>query len=284
MIFIKRTLILIVIVLCFNVCAIAQQLSLQLVGGLMNYGGDLQSQGYTFKQAHPTVGINALYQFNHFGVRAGFAYGKVSARDKLTTTYKKRNLNFHSDVVEGSLDIEYDFFSLEKDSKIVPYVFAGIGVYHYNPYTFYQKQKVYLQPLGTEGEGLAAYPDKKLYSLTGFEDPYGIGVRYKISSNLLLGVEYNSRLLFTDYLDDVSTVYPDKDELYKGRGQLAVDLSYRGKDTEFPSGSIRGNPRQNDNYYSSVITLTYIFPERSTFGNSSNRRHSSRSLSCPKVR
>lgn len=277
----------IVIFLCvfLSKISLAQQFNLQLATGLMNYGGDLQSQLYTFKKSKPTIGINGLYQIKHIGLRAGFAYGRVSAQDKLTSKFEKRNLRFSSNIIEANLCFEYDFFSVDKNSKIVPYVFAGAGVFHFNPYTYYKKQKIYLQPLGTEGEGLAAYPDKKLYSLTGFEDPYGIGVRYKISSNLLLGIEYNSRLLFTDYLDDVSTTYPDKDELYKSRGQLAVDLSYRGKSAEFPSGKIRGNPKQNDNYYSSLITLTYTFPQHSYFGNSfRSSRRSLKALSCPKVR
>ncbi|MBK8080358.1 MAG: hypothetical protein IPK25_08795 [Saprospiraceae bacterium] len=34
-------------------------------------------------------------------------------------------------------------------------------------------------------------------------------------------------MLFTDYLDDVSTVYPDKTLLLAKRGQTAVELSDR---------------------------------------------------------
>jgi hypothetical protein len=102
----------------------------------------------------------------------------------------------------------------------------------------------------------------------------------------LLGVEFNTRYLRTDYLDDVSRSYPDQKELSKQRGQLAVDLSFRSDEINpaltFPeAGKRRGNPKQDDNYYTSTITLTYIFSEHSLFeglGFHSNKR----SLDCPK--
>jgi hypothetical protein len=262
----------------------AQQLGLQINAGLMNYGGDLQTKVYTFNEAELTAGANLLYQVNNFVLRAGFTYGSIQGDDKKIQQFAHRNLNFKSTITEASLCLEYDFFSADKDRKLIPYIFAGIGVYHYNPYTSYNSQKVYLQPLGTEGEGLSIYPHRKIYSLTNLEDPFGVGVKYKLLSNLLIGIEFNSRYLYTDYLDDVSRTYPDENELFKQRGQLAVDVSFRGDEINpglpYPSGNKRGNPKQNDNYYTSVITLTYLFFGNSLFGNSFGRNK--HSLSCPK--
>ncbi len=256
---------------------------MQVNAGLMNYGGDLQSKPYTFNESEPTAGVSLSYRINKFGLLAGFNYGSVQADDK-KIAFTARNLNFKSKITEGILCLEYYFLSPDKDYKLIPYIFAGIGVYHYNPYTYYNNQKVYLQPLGTEGEGLSIYPNRKIYTLTNFEDPFGVGVKYKLSPNFLIGVEFNSRLLFTDYLDDVSKTYPDQDELFKAHGQLAVDVSYRGDETNpsasFPSGSGRGNQHQDDNYYTSVITLTYIFPGHSFFQGSS--KHNKHALDCPK--
>lgn len=259
----------------------AQKLSVQLNTGLMNYGGDLKTAFFTVDQSQLTAGANIMYSVNHFALRAGLVYGNIQANDK----FPERNLSFKSAITEFNFCLEYDFLSADKEHKLIPYVFAGIGFYHYNPYTIFNSQKVYLRPLSTEGEGLSIYPDKKVYQLTNFEDPLGIGVRYRLSSSFLIGIEFNSRLLFTDYLDDVSTRYPDKNELFKAKGQLAVDLSFRGNEIDptlpFPTVKIRGNPHQNDNYYTSVITLTYVFPDHSLFGNSFG--HSRHSLNCPKV-
>ena len=267
---------------CFESAIHAQEFGLQINAGLMNYGGDLQSKGYTFNKAKLTAGIGLRYQVNKFALRAGFNYGSIEGDDKLST----RNLKFKSNISEANLCLEYDLFSLDQDQKLIPYIFAGIGVYHYNPYTTYDSQKVYLQPLGTEGEGLSIYPGRKIYSLTNFEIPLGVGARYKLSSNLFIGVEFNSRILRTDYLDDVSKSYPDESELFKQRGQLAVDVSFRGDELDpsltYPSGKKRGNPKHNDNYYTSVITLTYMFSGNGLFQNAFSNKHNRRALDCPK--
>jgi len=265
----------------------AQQLSLQLSAGLMNYGGDLQDKTYSFTLTHPTVGATLAYQVDHFVLRTGLVYGRVSADDKQSTLYKSRNLNFTSNITEFSFCLQYDIFMINETRKFTPYVFAGIALFRFNPYTYNGNSKVYLQPLGTEGQGLALYPDRKFYSLTQIEDPFGIGIKYKVSPRIMVGLEFNSRLLFTDYLDDVSKEYPDQTELFKARGQLAVDLSFRGDEIDptlpFPSDKIRGNPGQNDNFYTSMFTFTYTFPEHPLFGgNSSGGRHGGKSIACPK--
>ncbi|HVX25906.1 MAG TPA: DUF6089 family protein [Parafilimonas sp.] len=274
-----------ILLTCLHTTLHAQDLSLQFNGGLMNYGGDLQSQVYTFKESELTAGANIRYTIKNYSLRLGFNYGSVQGDDKKGTQYASRNLNFNSNIVEGNLCLEYDLFAMDDDKKFIPYAFLGGGVFHFNPYTNYNGQKVYLQPLGTEGEGLSIYPNRKIYALTQIEVPYGVGVRYKLSSNFLIGLEFNSRHLFTDYLDDVSRTYPDESELFKAHGQLAVDLSYRGNEvnpsSHFPAaGKMRGNPHQKDNFYTSVLTLTYIFPDHSLFNGFSSR--DKRSLNCPK--
>ena len=149
--------------------------------------------------------------------------------------------------------IQYDLYDLDDNHKFT-YVFGGIGIFHFNPYTYYAGSKIYLQPLGTEGQGIAIYPDRKFYSLAQFENPFGIGFKYKVSPRILVGIEFSSRLLYTDYLDDVSKKYPDQTELLKARGQLSVDLSFRGDEIDptllFPSDKIRGNPVRT-----TIITL-----------------------------
>ncbi len=275
----------VLILACLKNDASAQQgLGLEFNAGLMNYGGDLQSKAYTFSEAKLTTGIGIRYQIKRFALRAGINYGSVEGDDRKSKENANRGLNFKSTIAEGNVCLELNLFSVESDNKFNPYIFGGIGAYRYNPYTIYNGQKVFLRPLGTEGEGLTAYPQRKMYSLTEVENPFGIGVRYKLSSNFLVGVEFNSRLLHADYLDDVSRSYPGEGELLKERGQLAVDLSFRGDDLDpslkFPSDKPRGSPKHNDNYYTSVLTLTYIFPGGSLFKNAFG--HSKHSIDCPK--
>ena len=265
----------------------AQELSVQISPGLMNYGGDLQSKIYTFQNANFSIAAAAAYRINKFSIKGGVTYGKITGDDFNNTRFKYRNLNFSSNIADANLCLQYDIFLLDENRKFTPYIFAGVGVFHFNPYTFYDSQKVFLQPLGTEGQGLSIYPDKKVYGLTQFEAPYGIGFKYRLSDQILIGLEFSSRFLLTDYLDDVSGNYPDENELFKQRGQLAVDVSFRGNEIDpslpYPSGRQRGNPNLKDNYYTSAFTFTYIFKKRSTFSRGGGRQsRKAQRLDCPK--
>lgn len=271
--------------LLFGGSAFAQQVSVQLSPGMMNYGGDLQSSVYTFKGAKFSIGADVLYRISKFSIRSGIHFGKVQGSDAEFTNYKSRNLSFASNIVDGNLCLQYDVFSLD-DKKITPYIFAGVGVFHFNPYAIYNAQKVYLQPLGTEGQGLTAYPQKKMYSLTQLNVPVGIGMKYKVSDRIQVGIEACGRLLFTDYLDDVSDKYPDENELFKGRGQLAVDLSFRGDEVDpsltYPSNKQRGSPAHNDNYYTTSLTFIYTLTQHSLFGGIGQRNKLIKDIDCPK--
>ena len=111
-------------------------------------------------------------------------------------------LNFASGITEVNLGLEYYITPLG-DHSLTPYVFAGIAVYHFNPYTRDTSgTKYFLKPLSTEGEGFAA--GKNNYNLTQFAIPFGAGVKLSLSENINVGFEVGLRKLFTDYLDDVS--------------------------------------------------------------------------------
>lgn len=263
----------------------AQELSIQLAPGLMNYGGDLQSKFYTFKQADFSISGSLMYRIDNWVFRGGITYGKVKGSDAANALYEKRNLSFESSISEISFCLQYDLFQLN-EKKFTPYIFAGIGYFHFNPYASYNSQKIYLRPLSTEGEGLTIYPKRKFYQLTQLDDPIGIGFKYKVSDHILIGLEFCSRFLFTDYLDDVSDRYPDENTLLKERGQLAVNLSFRGNEIDpsltFPSDKPRGNPKNKDNFYTSVFSLIYVFQKRSEINGGGYSHKKMRSLNCPK--
>jgi hypothetical protein len=176
---------------------------------------------------------------------------------------------------------EYYLFNLY-DRKWSPYAFAGLAAYRYNPYAYYNGTKVFLQPLSTEGQNIIGYPDRKKYSLTQFAIPFGGGVKYAISENLHLGLEGGLRKLFTDYFDDVSKGYVDPADLLAARGQMAVDLSYRGDevpggDPLYPSkADQRGGAEFKDMYYFAGIHATY------RLGNGNGKRAGRRNgTGCP---
>jgi len=115
-------------------------------------------------------------------------------------------------------------------------------------------KKVYLQSLSTEGQGLAAYPDRKIYKLAQLAAAFGGGIKIAVTPCTSFSLEFSQRKTFTDYLDDVSTSYVDQNKLLFAKGQKAVDLAYRGDEVHNPSlyppdGEQRGTPTEADWYY-----------------------------------
>jgi opacity protein-like surface antigen len=250
--------------LLIPVGAIAQPLHITARGGFSGYQGDLQSKRLTLDQSHFAFGLGLKYDITpYLAIRTEFNYGKVEASDsKNEPKLRERNLSFQSKIVEGNLLAEYSVFSLE-NRMFTPYVFAGVGLYHFNPYAFDTLgNKIFLKPLSTEGQGLAQYPDRKEYNLTQFAIPFGAGVRLKVAENITLGYELGLRKLFTDYLDDVSTNYVDQFTLAQERGPKAVEMAFRGgelKDSNasYPvDGTKRGGSEFKDWYYFHGITVT----------------------------
>ncbi|HVZ57532.1 MAG TPA: DUF6089 family protein [Chitinophagaceae bacterium] len=235
-------------------------------GGISSYSGDLSDkfiQGH--QQSRGAVGVTLNYDYSeHLSFRAGYTHAGVSANDKFSTNaeHLKRNLSFFSALDEFSLIGEYYPISL-RDQRYSPYFFAGLAVFHFNPYTYDTTgRKYYLKPLSTEGEGLPQYPGVKPYNLTQLAIPFGAGIKFVLSDRVRLGLEFGVRKLFTDYLDDVSGNYADPADLLAARGPKAVELSYRGGevpggDPTYPDkGKQRGSAKK-DWYYIGGLHLTY---------------------------
>jgi hypothetical protein len=263
----------------------SQSFHADVFAGVATYQGDLQGKRLTFNQSHPAVGIGISYDLtNKLIARTGFTYGVIAGSDTKNTTAKGiefRNLSFKSAVSELHFGLEYNLFRLEGKS-ITPYFFAAIAGYHFNPYTNDSAgAKVFLRPLSTEGQGLAAYPDRKNYGLTQFAVPFGGGIKLQISDNLQLAAEVGIRKTFTDYLDDVSESYVDFATLLAAKGPKAVELAYRGDELAgapgYPEeGAQRGSPKTKDWYYFSGLRLSARLHNKA--GRTANGRNK---LGCP---
>jgi hypothetical protein len=259
----KRTWILILL-LCITNIVLAQRFHIGVFGGVVAYNGDLTDKIFPKKVTNGAIGITANYELtDNIMLRAGYTYTVVGGADRFSkdSGLVARNLSFETSISEFSVVGEYYLLNLY-DNRISPYIYAGLALYHFNPYAFNgSTHKIYLKPLSTEGQGLAGYANRKDYSLTQAAIPYGAGVKFAVTSNLHLGLEVGLRKLFTDYLDDVSTTYADPNDLLTGRGQLAVDMSYRGDDVGNPAypakGAQRGGSKKDDTYYFTGLHLTY---------------------------
>ena len=263
----------------------AQRFHLNLLGGISNYGGDLQDKGFTFHQSKPAIALGMSYELSDkFFLRSEYTFTKLGADDAQSKIYTHfaRNLNFKTVLQELNLLAEYDILN-NYTHQLTPYVFAGVGVFRYSPYTYDSSgKKIYLQGLHTEGQTLSQYPDSKQYNKTQINIPVGAGVKFALSDDVKVAAELGFRNLFTDYLDDVSTNYPDLN-LLRPR---AAYLSYRGDELKPPvpfpgEGAIRGNPKVKDNYYLLMIRVSYRLPFRTKSLNHHNQSYHS---ACPPVK
>ena len=239
----------------------AQTLRLNFMAGLSNYYGETQTKKLTFDQSNPVIAIGATIDLtNKFLLRSDLSFTKLQGDDK-RGIYPNRNLNFKTSIREATLLLEYNLFDLY-EKKITPYFFTGVGLFNFNSYTTDSlNRKVFLKGLSTEGQGFPEYPDRKVYKNTQLNIPIGGGLKYAISEDVQFGFEYGLRVLFTDYIDDVSKSFIDPTILRNRAGQLAVDLSYRadelksGSQTYPGEGSVRGSPKVNDLYYYGLARL-----------------------------
>src|SRR5690606_5912199 len=117
------------------------------------------------------------------------SYLKLAGSDRNNSTLtSERNLTFESRVLEAQLAVEYNLFDLSERS-FTPYLFAGVAAFHFNPYAHDSSgNKVYLRPLGTEGQGLPEYPEKEIYKNKQLAIPFGAGVKLALTERLNLGL------------------------------------------------------------------------------------------------
>lgn len=249
----------------FATSSIAQPVRLHIMAGFANYNGDIQQKRFTLESAKAAIGAGATFSItDRFSIRGDAYYAHVGANDKNNNKLqlRARNLNFETRIYEMSLLGEYDFVSLYQH-KFSPYVFGGIGLFHFSPYTYDAKgAKVYLSGLSTEGEGIVS--GRKAYKRTQANIPLGGGIKYALSDDIHIGFELGLRVLATDYLDDVSKTFIDRNILLAARGQQAVDLAFRGDELkpntqQYPkAGAIRGNSKVKDFYYFGLFRIDFL--------------------------
>jgi opacity protein-like surface antigen len=150
---------------------------------------------------------------------------------------------------------------------ISPYLLAGVGFFSFKPQAKLAGKWVDLQPLSTEGQGFAEYPDRKRYNLNQLNIPFGMGAKYDIGSSLSVRAEFVYRRLNTDYLDDVSKEYIDP-TLYANYftgAKLTNALLLNDRKYELVPGHTtvvggeRGHSKNKDSYFTFNIKLGYTF-------------------------
>ncbi len=215
--------------------------------------------------------VGALYKYT-IGLRLEATFGKVSAYDSVLVGVNdiararyNRNLSFRSNITEIALMVEFhpiyafiDWQASDYDPpKFSPYLLGGIGYFSFNPQAKLNNQWVNLQPLSTEGQGFAEYPDRKPYKLNAISIPMGGGVKYELSPLINIRAEFVYRPTTSDYIDDVSTTFIDKNlyqQYFTGARLTSAYLLTDRQRGEYPPQTFpdkkRGNAKDNDNFFS----------------------------------
>ena len=232
------------------------------IGGASYYLGDLNTTH--FNNSLPFGGIVIRKNIDRrFSYKAELLYLNIAAddRDDATDTIAiNRGLHFRSSVFELSGQIEFNFLPFEAGNALytwTPFVYTGLSFFHFNPQAENKDGLwVNLQELGTEGQGSNSFPERKKYPLTQLAIPLGGGLKIAINPSFNIILEYGVRKTFTDYLDDVSTTYPE------GVNSNVADISNATYEMSDPTGTHiagdqRGDPDKKDWYSFVGITLSF---------------------------
>jgi hypothetical protein len=214
----------------------------------------------------PSTGLGGMigyrFRFNpYWATTTSFNLGRLRGNDANTNEIirESRNLMFRSIIVELHQRLEFVFYSNEKfgarynlpghngfkNHNEQIYLMGGLGVSYFNPKALYNGKWIALDPLNTEGQGMVGGA-RETPPITA-TIPIGIGIRYGIGRQWRFALEATYVKTFSDYIDDVHSVYYDPS---KFASPAAAYLSNPAKDNAewFAPGQMRGQP-QNDAYY-----------------------------------
>lgn len=278
--------------------------------GAANYLGDIGGQALTrrdfvwdmhWQATRSAWGAFGRYKFSkRLAVAANLDYLAIKDYDRWTTNppRRARNMNFRNRMVElgarAELTVWYDNDVSGKgyynpDFKM--YLFGGISGFYHNPQgqlhsgdelisdTWYN-----LRDWRTEGQDNS-------YSPIGLAIPAGVGVYFTFSKTWRIGWEFSWRTTFTDYLDDVSTVYTNPNPKDPNDYNLALSwvngstnqalidqINADNPDSEFYPLNLanftineqgqtikRGDPTHNDSFMTMQVTVSKVLRGRSKF-------------------
>ena len=272
--------------------------------GASNYLGDIGGLNQSkrpfvldmkMQETRWAIGGYARYKLRDpWSVEAQFNWVRISGADSLTKAYdprRGRNLNFRNDIFQLNALGEWTFFenpdlgnTYRYENAFAAYLCAGFSLFYQDPFAYNPNRYswnaqgqiqqgggplwVNLHPLETEGVH---------YHLIQFGLPIGAGINFTIKKRYRIGWSITWTKTFTDYLDDISRVYPDPN-FWKQNGyspQLAAEAAYFsnrataasasgvGLDQYGGEGEQRGDRGLKDSFITTTIDVGYVIRGRS---------------------
>ncbi len=240
--------------------------------GMTAYFGELNDDNRIRQEfSNFSLGLEARL-LSRVAARAEVIYYSLEGDDLYaedSSFNRQRNLSFFSRNVEANLQGIFflrkyrgDYF---KRWAIDPYMGLGVGVTTYSPTAELDSITYKLRDLETEGEE---------YGRFALVLPLTFGVKLRMNEFINFNMELGYRYAFTDYLDDVSTVFIENDGSISGRLSNRKD-EVLTRDNEFfivnqehydaqVAGAPRGNPDRRDSYLYISFRLEVFLPRKNT--------------------
>ena len=247
--------------------------------GTSNYLGDIGGKDKSrrnfvldlkFKSTSFVVGGFVRYKFNdRWSLNNSISFGQIKGDDALSTNKPRvwRNLRFKNNIIELSTRGEFNFF-VEPDlggrgrynKEFKSYVHAGLTCFYHNPKGSLDGNSWQaLRPLQTEGVS---------YKKFGIGVPIGIGGVFTFNKNHRIGFDFSWTSTFTDYLDDISTVYNEPNNMSDLGASLANQsngIVPENQSLNFVAGEKRGDPSHDDSYIFTTVSYSYFLQSRNKY-------------------
>jgi hypothetical protein len=227
--------------------------------GASYYMGDLED-GIKLSNVRYQSALGLSYRLtDRLTLRSEVRYYRIVGQQEGTRVWYN-NLSFRSDNFDAYVGLQIDLHKFSTSHYFNPYLLAGLGATYISPKGNYQGTWYSLPPLQTEG---LTY-NRLTAIILG-----GIGFSVPVSDFCNVGLELCDNFTNSDYLDDVSSTYPD----FTGMSVLAQSLSDRRTELGLAPnepGNIRGNPRVKDSYGFLSLRVEYLIGSR--FRNQERRK------------
>jgi outer membrane protein OmpA-like peptidoglycan-associated protein/opacity protein-like surface antigen len=203
---------------------------LNLLLGGSTYLGDLQTEDHlpAINQAGFAPGLRfGLPIHKNWQLRAGIQSANYEGTDALSdkAELRDRDFSFTGNTLETSLQLVWEPLAHRRypdeggyRNIVSPYLFAGAGLTVFEATTRYGE-------LGVDGFPSRIQADIDAEESPSWVLPVGLGLRFDLSKNISLGLEYGARRTFTDQLDGVSSAgRSDTNDWYSVGG---LTIAYR---------------------------------------------------------
>ena len=273
------------IILLFISFGVDAQYNWEIGGGInaTNYLGDIgggieagKNSIADLKMSETKLGITAFTRYRldrRFSLGAFLTYGRISGADSLSENPSRRgrNLSFRNDLYELALRVDvnlYTNYDVGRKGYYNPdfrlYAFGGIAGTYSSPKARYEGEWHKLHELNTENLF-------KQYSKIIFAVPAGLGFYFTYDRVNRFGFEAQYSFTFSDYLDDVSTIYADPAKLPNDLSRALANRRGEVDDDDLPhpnnytEGNKRGNPDNYDSYMFLRVTYSRVLRGKSGY-------------------